>query len=141
MKFRKASPEEMLSSCTDIGPDDGVDPRTAFRKPLRRVPNRKALQLCAQVADTLNQVFAWECGDELLEGLLVESVRPAPNSSHLLVTVALADPAAKIDPATVMQHLQRAYGLLRSEVASAIHRKRVPELTFHIAAYDVEDMT
>jgi ribosome-binding factor A len=32
----------------------------------------------------------------------------------------------------VRAHLQRAHGLLRNEVAAAIHRRKTPELTFHV---------
>src|SRR4051794_10440923 len=120
MKFRKATPEEMLTSWADIGPEDGMDPRTTFRRPGPRAVNRKALQLRAQVARTLEQLFAWEWGDELLTALVVESVQPPPNASRLLVTVALADPRARTKPGMVMQHLPRAHGVLVSEVAAAI---------------------
>src|SRR5262249_35734345 len=98
-----------------------------------RVPNRKALQLCDQVAQTLGFVLVGECGDDLLRDLVVEAVVPAPNSAHLLVTVAM--PADGPDPARVLEHLQAAMGMLRSEVAAAIHRKKVPLLTFRVARH------
>ena len=50
--------------------------------------NRKALQLCAQVAQTLGVVLAGECGEDLLRELFVTSVVPAPDSSRLLVMIA-----------------------------------------------------
>jgi ribosome-binding factor A len=130
MKSRKPTRKELLSSCTDVGPDDGVDPRDYFRKSSNRVPNRKALQLCAEVARTLNLVFA-ACGDDQLRELMVTSVQPAPNASRLLVTVC---PPAADSAAEVLEHLQRASGLLRSEVAAATNRRKTPELTFHVAA-------
>jgi ribosome-binding factor A len=117
-------------ACAERGPEDGLDPRTFFRKPSGKVTNRKALQLCAQVARTLSTVLAGECEDDLLRDLLVESVHPAPDSMHLLVRVCLAASATEVDANQVMEHLHRAHGRLRSEVAAAIHRKRVPELTF-----------
>lgn len=130
MHFKKPSRKDLLSSCEDIGPDDGVDPRLPPRDFSRQPPRRKSLQLCSQVARTLNDVFAWECGDDLLQELIVESVQPAPNSGRLLVTVLLSTETADVDQ--VMQRLHRAQGLLRSEVAAAIHRRRVPELTFRV---------
>jgi ribosome-binding factor A len=136
MKPRKASLRQLLSSCAEVGPDDGLDPRTAFRKPSGKVTNRKALQLCGQVARTLNLVLGGECADDLLRSVLVESVQPAPDSSRLLVTLCPAPSAETTDPATVLEHLHRAAGRLRAEVASAIHRKRAPELMFRVVTVE-----
>jgi ribosome-binding factor A len=117
----------MLRACSEIGPDDGLDPR--YDKPVggRRGPGRKALQLCRQVAEALDAALAG-CGDAVLQGLRVADVKPAPNSGRLLVTVAAA--AEPLPADEVNGHLRNAAGVLRSEVASAIHRRRVPELTF-----------
>src|SRR5262249_22123031 len=142
MTSRRIMRKEMLSACNDLGPDDGVDPRTQGRPSWDtgrgRVPNRKALQLCGQVARTLAGVFG-ECSDAVLRELLIESVVPAPNSSRLLVTVSLpghvlgttaASPADQARRAS--EHLERAHGLLRGEVAPAIHRRRTPDLLFRV---------
>lgn len=93
--------------------------------------NRKALQLCRQVERTLGIVLAGQCGDNVLRDLLVQSVVPAPDSTRLLVTLTFSGPAS-IGIGEVLSRLQRAHGLLRGEVASAIHRRKVPELTFQI---------
>ncbi len=131
MTFKKPSRAEILSSCADVGPDDGIDPRDFFRKPSGKVPNRKALQLCGQVADTLNVVFAG-CADATLRALVVRAVEPAPNSSRLLVTLAPA-PSADVDVQSAAVRLRHAAGWLRCEVAAAIHRRRTPELIFRVA--------
>lgn len=127
-----AGQDPLASYRDEIGPEDGMDPRKFLRKTSRRVINRKALQLCAQVREILDYVFAWECGDPLLKGLMVTSVAPAPNSSRLLVGVSLPEELTDQDPAQVLERLNHARGRLRSEVAAAIHRKRVPELSFRI---------
>jgi ribosome-binding factor A len=57
-------------------------------------------------------------------------VDPAPDASRLAVTISVSD---GISPAEAIIRLERARGLLRSIVASAIHRKKVPELVFRIA--------
>ncbi len=85
---------------------------------------RKALQLCRQVQRELTFVLG-DSPDDVLRGLLVESVDPAPTASRLLVSVSSQEPTQ-----VVLVALQRASGLLRSEIAGAIHRKRVPELLF-----------
>jgi ribosome-binding factor A len=96
--------------------------------------DRKALQLCHQVAETLEEVLA-ECGDSYLQGLRVLDVEPAPDASRLLVTLAvdgLLDEDLDLD--RVHDHLARASGHLRSEVATAITRKRAPVLVYRLAA-------
>ncbi|HET6880238.1 MAG TPA: hypothetical protein VFI31_08790 [Pirellulales bacterium] len=101
-----------------------------------RSTGRKTLQLCSQVADTLNYVLSGECDDELLRDLQVMSVVPAPDASQLLVTVypvAVSD--ATFDAVEVRRRLMAAIGRLRSEVAAAITRKKVPKLLFHVVQF------
>lgn len=126
MNANEPSRDELLSSCSEVGPGDGHDPRLEPRSPRHRVKNRKALQLCAQVAETLNEALAG-CGDDVLREATVTSVVPAPDTSRLLVTVVVAG-----DAITVQAHLDRAAGWLRGEVAAAIHRKRVPLLLLRV---------
>lgn len=132
MNAKDPSRKDLLSACSEVGPEDGLDPRLDGRPVRERVKNRKALQLCAQIADTLNEVLAGECGDDLLRELAVVSVHPAPDSSRLLVT--LAAPADGPPVEALRQRLDHAAGKLRSDVAAAIHRKRVPLLTFQVTA-------
>jgi ribosome-binding factor A len=115
-----------------MGAGDGQDPRRDDRWTARRVVNRKALQLCAQVARTLAGVLSGECGDDRLRDLLVESVQPAPDSTRLLVTVYPGPAFAAGDTEPVLAALYGAMGLLRGQIARAIHRKRVPELVFQV---------
>jgi ribosome-binding factor A len=130
MRFKRVSPNELLSSCAAIGPEDGSNPRDFFKKPAEKVPNRKALQLCGQIAKTLSLVL-WECGDDVLRELAVESVQPVPTSARLLVTLSAPE---GVDEATALSHVDKAGGLLRGEVAAAIHRRKTPELTFRVVA-------
>lgn len=98
--------------------------------------DRKTLQLCSQVADTLNYVLSGECDDELLQNLQVLSVVPAPNASQLLVTVY---PITATDPqfnaSDVHRRLSGAVGRLRSEVAASITRKKAPRLLFQVVLF------
>jgi ribosome-binding factor A len=126
MRFKGIPPKELLSSCAAVGPEDGGDPRDFFKNPSEKVTNRKALQLCGQIARTLSLVL-WECGDDVLRELTVESVQPAPTSVRLLVTLTTPE---GVDKATALRHVERASGLLRREVAAAINRRKTPELTF-----------
>src|SRR4051812_18582032 len=98
MNAKELSRKDLLSACSEVGPEDGVDPRLDDRPVRERVQNRKAMQLCAQVGETLNLVRAGECGDALLRERAVVAVVPAPDPSRLLVTLAVpADGPAEDD--------------------------------------------
>jgi ribosome-binding factor A len=132
MTSRKRRPRRKFSEalCASIGPDDGFDPRDdecGFPRPAR---NRKALQLCKQVAETLNLALAG-CADPLLNDLLVVEVRPAPDSTRMLVLVQSATKSQLAVP-EVREHLERALGMLRQEVARQIHRRKTPDLAFNV---------
>jgi len=128
MRFKRILPRELLSSCAAVGPEDGSDPRDLFKKPAEKVTNRKALQLCGQIAKTLSLVL-WECGDDVLRELAVESVQPAPTSARLLVTLSAPDGT---DEAIMLRHVDKAVVWMRQEVAAAINRRKTPELTFRV---------
>ena len=126
----------MLAHCQEIHDDDGVDPREYFRATPSRDPiNRKAVQLCTQVAETLSLVLAGDFDDELLLNLQVLSVAPAPNASQLAVMLR-TDAPPPVDINQIHDRLSAVSGRLRSEVAAAIHRKRAPRLVFHVIAGD-----
>src|ERR1700722_16695234 len=92
MPPRKISRKDLLAGCSELGERDGNDPRYDRPEEPPKVKNRKALQLCAQAAETLALVLAGD-SDDLFRELLVESVAPAPTSARLLVTVSVADPS------------------------------------------------
>ena len=101
-------------------------------RPAERWPDRKTLQLCAQVERALALALAG-CGDEVLQDVMIESVRPGPDGSILVVTVLLPGGPGARGAREVLAALERARGLLRAEIAAAIHRQRVPELAFRFA--------
>ena len=116
--------------CAVPGPDDGIDPRDWAKGERPPVKNRKALQLCRQVEQTLHLALAG-CADLCLNDLLVLSVTPFPDSTRLLVSVQSAT-GAVTDPSVVLDSLRHAAGMLRNEVAMAIHRRKTPELVFRL---------
>lgn len=137
MKTHVKTPSRKVlrSLCAEVGPDDGLDPREKARSRhgamARSRSDRKLRQLCGQVAQTLNLVLSGS-SDEVLSGLYVSAVDPAPNSGRLMVTVS-AGPAGPTDPAEVLGHLDHAAGRLRAEVASAVSRRKVPHLVYQLA--------
>ena len=85
-----------------------------------RQAQRKERQFCRQVQRALNLALG-------INGLFVEEVSPAPDCGHLLVHVVIPD---NCQAAEAISALRRDTPRLRSEVATAITRKRAPELSF-----------
>ena len=145
MRHHAISRKDIFGLCADPSADDGVGPHAGLQQPsMVRQPHgqsragldRKAIQLCHQVAETLEEVLA-ECGDAVLQDLRVVDVEPAPDASRLLVTVTVDGQLQdRQDRGRVHEHLVRAAGHLRSEVASAITRKRAPVLVYRLAIAD-----
>lgn len=92
----------------------------------RRNRHIKDAQLCAQVRETLALALAETPEPDLLE-LFVLDVEPAPDASRLNVLVA-APPER--DPDAVRARLDAIVGRLRHEVATAVNRKKTPQLAF-----------
>jgi len=132
MTAKKPSPKKKPSLCGEVGPEDGMDPREFARKERPRKGDRKVRQLCSQVAETLSLVLSGECGDELLQGLQVVAVDPAPDATQLVVTVRAGHPGEVVEPAEVSERLAKMTGKQRCEVAATITRKRAPRLLFRV---------
>ncbi len=98
----------------------------------RGLSKRKLRQLCRQVERAVSTALADDCHDSVLLELLVHTVLPWPNASRLLVAVSPSDPDGKIDRDLVLLRLEAAKPTLRAVVATAIHRKRTPNLCFEI---------
>lgn len=92
--------------------------------------DRKTLQLCGQVRDTLNYVLTGELDDDVLRNVYVEEVRPAPDASRLLVSVAPMDAADAGRADLILEKLHIYAPRIRSEVAHSIHRRKTPELSY-----------
>lgn len=67
--------------------------------------------------------------DPALAGAWVADVLPGADASQLRVLVVAA---ARADLDATREALRRVAGLLRSELAQAIQRKRTPQLSFEI---------
>ena len=103
-----------------------------------RYVDRKTIQLCHQVAEELQMILISECDDDFLRELTVESVIPAPNASRLLVSVSSPSISTCEELGSILYQLQLVMGLLRSEVARAITRRKAPELIFRVVTPGVE---
>jgi len=137
MALDKRAREQMLAHCGEIHEDDGVDPREFFKAGrIQKKDDRKAKQLCRQVAETIDQILSGETGDDVLGGLRVSDVVPAPDSSRLLVTLHQDCEPENFDRILVEQRLNSFRGRLRCEIAASITRKKTPTLVFNVIGPD-----
>jgi ribosome-binding factor A len=103
--------------------------------PIRNEANdRKCLALCAQVRRALEIAIAADCRDEILNELTILDVWPDPTTRRLRVWVAGPNDMDEWKREQVLQRLSAARGFLRAQVATAIHRKRTPELVFELVS-------
>ncbi len=88
----------------------------------------KAMQLCRQVAQALHLALA-DCGDALLNDLLVLEVYPCPDSTRLRVSLRSAT-GAHLDAAAVLVQLDQATQAQWAQVENAYQRRAdlVPNL-------------
>jgi len=105
---------------SDVTPHAGAPPTR----------DRKAMQLCSQVRYALeyaiNDVLKGEYG------LTVADVVPAPNTSHLLVSVQSFEELSFDQCLQVTSELNNHSKSLRSVVSESIHRRKTPGLSFQI---------
>ncbi len=134
MKSHKRFAEELRALCDDWHSDDGIEARETFRRekiPLKN-DERRVRQLCKQVYRAVSAALGGICNDPVLQDLEIMSVEPAPDASNLLVAVRQAGDIDSVSEAEIRMKLNDARGFLRLEIANAITRKKVPELTFCI---------
>ncbi len=133
MAFDKRTREQLLAHCGEIRNDDGIDPREFFKAGrTHKKEDRKAKQLCRQVAETLDQVLAGETSDDVLRTLRVVDVIPAPDSSRLLVTLYADCDPEQFNRNEVEMRLSSCKGKLRCDIAAAITRRKAPALAFNV---------
>lgn len=119
--------------CAELREDDGLAPSVwakRYRETHRHV-NYHGEQLCKQVRIAIAEAFACHCADPCFEDLQVLEVRMASGTSVLELVLAAPDQDAVL-LREIHSRLQSAEGLLRSALASAINRKRLPRLRFRL---------
>lgn len=111
------------------GPELPVSNRITRRSKTKEC--HKQEQLCSQVAETISLSLG-DSADRRLGDLVVHSVVPTPDGARLLVIVRVTEPASIEALNELHDVLNSARAWLRAEVASDIHRKRAPDLTFRV---------
>ncbi len=105
-------------------------PEAAFAAAASADP--KSLQLCAQARRALEFAFDTECRDAALAGLVVAGVMPDSGVRRLRVWLRGPADMSEEMRSHILERLGVARGFLRAQIASAIHRKRTPELAFEL---------
>lgn len=124
--------------CSQLGEDDGVDPRRVAHPQRKKTVDRKTLQLCGQVAHIIESVLNGDLRDDDLSGLHVVSVVPTAHASRLLVTVAPGPCPPAVSAETILSKLQAQSRRIRAEVSTAITRRKTPELVFVYVPVNLE---
>lgn len=124
--------DELRALCGELGDDDGVSPADVRRASGVERDHKhviKQMRLCEQVRRALSACLT-ECPDALLAELDVLRVEPGQKMSHLRVVVARRAGEDEVSTREIILRLKNVAGWLRSRIASAISRRRVPQLSF-----------
>ena len=92
-------------------------------------PDHKTQMLCRQVERAAHQFFSYDCADEVLQGLAVDGVLPAPHAGHLMIRVIVPADLALPFP-ELLSRLTQITPRFRHCLTTAISRKRVPMISF-----------
>ena len=122
-------PRPMRCPVSRIDPRQNPKGKSNSLPNFTRRPDRKFLQLCAQVKDALHWVLGSvvDRADNVLILCSVEAVEPLPGSNRMIVKIGVP-PGTSISKVT--DQLAEAASDLRMQVGQAITRRRVPELVF-----------
>lgn len=137
MKSPHRRGSDLRTLCAELHEDDGIDPRAAFargERSHRKKEHHKARQLCKQAQRSLASALQTDCGDPHLHDVEITAVEPAPDCTRLRVVVRNSATEAEVTGEELLARLVAAGGVLRGRLARDIARKRVPELTFALAA-------
>src|SRR5689334_22066772 len=121
-QFRRA---DARPPCASLHADDGVEARESFRKASRRRDAHKDRRLCARVFEILSLVLPPRFHPGRDGEAWVESVAPAPDATRLLVTLRVRAGGPGLD--ATRSRVVALHGILRTEVAQGVRRKRAPE--------------
>ena len=132
---KKRSLRELAELVASLGPDDGV-PSKILKKSEGPSPGHldKSARRLARAAERQLTLSLQEArGDPVMAYLAIAQVEPGGDGAHLRVRVVPCDPANPPPAERVRMALLQATGWLRSELARAVRRRRVPQLVFDYA--------
>ncbi len=99
--------------------------------PARGRAAHKQSQLCTQIARSIGSTWVGECDDEVLQNMTVTAVEPAAGN-RLVVTLEVHPPGSELTRDEVLERLELHRPRIVDEIARAVHRRSLPELTFWV---------
>ncbi len=138
MSIPKRLRERMLEFCGSLSDEDGLNPRDDQSIHINRKQDTSVYRqrrLCRQITETLMLAIS-DAPDPLVANAKVLLVRPRKANKSVTVRVAVTD---DVDQRLLQERLKGCEGWLRSEIAAAISRKRVPRLIFEITRVETGD--
>jgi hypothetical protein len=132
--------KDASSMVSELREGDGLDPRFDHRRRQRARNEGKPDYAAARLASQISRCVGGNLGTDLLADFEVQSVTPG-KGNNFVVLLSPIDPTREYDPKLIQQAAADLLPRLRAELAQAIHRKKVPNLTFQIspATRDSED--
>ncbi len=131
---------EAKNLCSEIGYEDGIDPRIIARAMDKKSGSHKSKQLAKEVRHTLSMVFVGELTDPLFEDLEVIDVTATSDNQFLNVVLGVTDPNLLVDENLILEKCKSVQGYLRSTIACTVERKHVPALKFKVVQdYQMEN--
>lgn len=106
----------------------GTRSRDAFAASRKKQGAWRTASLCVQIQRALETTLA-SMADERLASLVLEAVIPDGRASRMLILLRTVSPR-DVSQEDIRAALAGAEGRFRSDVASAIHRKRTPHLHY-----------
>ena len=124
----------LSSMASEYRSGDGVNPREEKRQRVRRQRSTKcdysAERLASQILTSLS--LSSLLTDLGLDDFAFVSVTPAQQSGCYLAEVRCRDASISFDLKEIERQLRLAKGRFRAEVSEFVHRRKVPDLQFHV---------
>lgn len=129
---KKRSLRELADFVASLGPEDGI-PSKILKKseaPSSGRTDKSARRLARAAERQLTLALQDARGDPVLGDLAIAGVDAVGDGTYLRVQVVPCNPTDPPPRERVLAALGQAAGWLRTELAAAVRRRRVPQLVF-----------
>ena len=123
------------STVSELGLGDGIDPKYEKRRRDKEGRREKADHGAERLGSQMREAIGISTSLPSLPGLdrfAVSSVVYTGRGNCYSVLVYCVEPEYAYSPEDILETLKRNKGILRSHIARAIVRKRVPDLVFEV---------
>ena len=134
MKFSSDKINELKQLCGEVDEIDGLSPKEYRKKEAKRKKHYKTHQLCKQIERSLSLDWMDISESEIWTDTMIASVRQDIQSPNLILSVYIL-PQSRFTEKEILEELKNCRSIIRSFVAGAICRKKVPDIRFQIVAW------